>query len=96
VVLAAPYLGCDFSKCLRVSIAMNRHLDQGNSYKGQHLIGAGLLVLRSSPLPSGQEAWRHAGRHGAGGAESSTSCSEGKQEKACRQQGGGSQSPPLQ
>jgi hypothetical protein len=26
-------------------------------------------------------AWQHLGRHGAGGAESSTSCSEGKQEK---------------
>jgi hypothetical protein len=26
-------------------------------------------------------AWQHPGRHGAGGAESSTSCSENKQEK---------------
>jgi hypothetical protein len=28
-----------------------------------------------------QKAWQHPGRHGAGGAERSTSCSEGKQEK---------------
>jgi hypothetical protein len=31
---------------------VNRHHDQGNSYKGQHLIGAGLQVLRFSPLSS--------------------------------------------
>jgi hypothetical protein len=29
---------------------VNRHFDQGNSYKGQHLIGAGLQVQRFSPL----------------------------------------------
>ena len=46
--------------------------------KGQHLIGPGLQVQRFSPLSSRQE---HV-RHGSGGAESSTSCSEGKQEKA--------------
>jgi hypothetical protein len=34
---------------------MNRHHDQGNSYKGQHLIGAGLQVQRFSPLSSRQE-----------------------------------------
>jgi hypothetical protein len=33
---------------------VNRHHDQGNSYKG-HLIGAGLQVQRFSPLSSGQE-----------------------------------------
>jgi hypothetical protein len=27
---------------VKVSIAKNRHHDQGNSYKGQYLIGAGL------------------------------------------------------
>jgi hypothetical protein len=31
------------SVCLRVSIAVKRHHDQGDLYKGQHLIGAGLL-----------------------------------------------------
>ena len=35
---------------------MNRHLDQGKSYKGQHLIGAGLQVQRFSPSSSG---WKH-------------------------------------
>jgi hypothetical protein len=42
----------------------------------------GLLVLRFSPLTSWLEAWQHPGRCSDGeGAESSTSCSEGKQEK---------------
>jgi hypothetical protein len=35
---------------------MNRHYDQGKSYKGQHLIGAGLQVQRFSPLLSRQES----------------------------------------
>ena len=35
---------------------MNRHHDQGKSYKGQHLIGAGLQVQRFSPLSS---RWEH-------------------------------------
>ena len=34
---------------------MNRHHDQGKSYKKQHLIGAGLQVQRFSPLSSRQE-----------------------------------------
>jgi hypothetical protein len=38
-----------------VSIAVNRHHDQGNSYKGQHLFGAGLQVQKFSPLLSRQE-----------------------------------------
>jgi hypothetical protein len=37
-----------------VSIAVNRHYVQGNSYKGQHLIEAGLQVQRFSPLSSRQ------------------------------------------
>jgi hypothetical protein len=70
------------SQCVRlkVPIAVKRHHDQGNSYKG-HLIGAGLQVPRFSPLSSRQEAWQYPGRHGAGGDDSSTSCSEGEQEK---------------
>ena len=36
--------------------AVNRHQDQGKSYKKQHLIGAGLQVQRFSPLPS---RWEH-------------------------------------
>ena len=35
---------------------MNRHHDQGKSYKKQHLIGAGLQVQRFSPLSS---MWEH-------------------------------------
>jgi hypothetical protein len=40
---------------VRVSIAVKRHHDQGNSYKGQHLIRACLQVQRFSPLSSRQE-----------------------------------------
>jgi len=42
------------------------------------------------------EAWRCPGRHGTGGAESSTSCSEVNQEKTVSQAARGrvSQSPP--
>jgi hypothetical protein len=38
-----------------VSVAVKRHHDQGNSYKRQHLIRAGLQVQRFSPLSSRQE-----------------------------------------
>ena len=38
------------------STAVNRHHDQGKSYKKQHLIGAGLQVQRFSPLSS---RWEH-------------------------------------
>ena len=31
---------------VRISIMEKRHHDQGHSYKGQHLIGAGLQVQR--------------------------------------------------
>jgi hypothetical protein len=59
---------------VRVSIAEERHHDQGNSYKGQHLIGADLKVQRFSPLSSWQEAQQCPGRHDVGeGAKSSTS-----------------------
>jgi hypothetical protein len=44
---------------VRVSTAVKRHNDKGNSYKGQHLFGAGLLVLRFSPLA----IWWEAGKH---------------------------------
>jgi hypothetical protein len=40
---------------VKVSIAVKRDHDQSNSYKGQHLIGAGLQVQRFSPLSSRQE-----------------------------------------
>jgi len=55
-------------------VAMKRHRDNGNSYKGKHWVGAGLQFQRFSPLLPWQGAWRHAGSCGAGeGAESSTS-----------------------
>ena len=50
---------------VRVSTAMRRHHDQGNSYKGKHLIGTGLQFERFSPLSSWWEAWQHTVRHGA-------------------------------
>jgi hypothetical protein len=40
---------------VRVSNAVTRHHDQGNSYTRQHLIGAGLQVQRFSPLLSREE-----------------------------------------
>jgi|UPI0000F50270 hypothetical protein len=36
-----------------------------NSYKGKHLIGAGLEFQRYSPL-LWQEAWQHTSRYGVG------------------------------
>jgi len=45
-----------------VFTAGNRHHDQGNSYNGQHLIGAGLQVLRFRPLSSRWETQQHPGR----------------------------------
>jgi hypothetical protein len=63
-------------QCLRVSIAIKRHHDQG-----QYLIGAGFLVLRLNPLSSWWKACQHPGKHDTRGAENSTSFSKGKQEK---------------
>jgi hypothetical protein len=44
-------------------MAVKRHHDQHNSYKGKHLIGAGFKFQRFSPW---QEAWWRAGRQGGG------------------------------
>ena len=52
--------------CLRVSMAVKRHHDHNNSHKGKCLIGPGLQFQRFRPLLSWQEAWQHAGQHGAG------------------------------
>ena len=60
-----------------VSIPVKRHQDQGNTYKEQHLIGAGLQVESFSPLLSWQEAWQHPGSHHV--AKSSVSWSKGCQ-----------------
>jgi hypothetical protein len=40
---------------IRVPIAVRRHHDQGNFYKGQYLIGAGLQDQRFRPLSSRQK-----------------------------------------
>ena len=49
------------SRCLTQGfVAVKRHHDQGNCYKGKHLIGAGLQFQRFSPL-SQQEAGQFAG-----------------------------------
>ena len=45
-------MGSRHGHSLRVFIAVKRHNDQGNSYKGKHLIGASLQVQRFSPLLS--------------------------------------------
>ena len=50
---------------VRVFIAVKRHHDQGNTYKGKQLIGAGLQFQRFSPLQSWWEAWHLRGRLGA-------------------------------
>ena len=52
--------------CLSLGfIAVKRHHDQGNSYKGKHLTGAGLQFQRFSPLSSWWETWWHTCRHDA-------------------------------
>jgi hypothetical protein len=68
--------------CPSISIAMMRHHDQGNVYKEQYLIGAGLQFQRLSPLSSWLEAWQHPSRHGAvERCESSASRSACSQER---------------
>jgi hypothetical protein len=47
---------------VRVSITMNRHHDQGNSYKGKPL-----QFLKFNPFLSRQEIWQCTGRCGTGG-----------------------------
>jgi len=39
------YLSAWLGGGLRVSIVVKRHHDHSNSYKGKHLIGAGLYIL---------------------------------------------------
>jgi len=51
------------------SAAMNRHQDK--SYKEQHSMGPTGSEVQSIIIKVG--TWQHPGRHGAGGAESSTS-----------------------
>jgi hypothetical protein len=63
--------------CLSLGFtAVNRHHDQGNSYKG-YLIGnwGWLTGSQVQCIIIKVGTWKHPGRHGAGGAESSTSSS---------------------
>jgi hypothetical protein len=63
------------SVLVRVSIALKRHHDHGNSYKGKHLIGAG---LRFRGLVHYHHGEKLACRHGAGeGGKNFTSGSVG-------------------
>jgi hypothetical protein len=56
-------LKCLLAVLVRVSIAVKRDHDQGNSYKGKHLIGAGLQILRFSlvstdgNMATSRQAW---------------------------------------
>jgi hypothetical protein len=71
--LIMKYKDGSLSTCLSPSfIAVKRHHDHGNSYKGKHFTGAGFQFQRFNPLSSCQKARQHAGRHGAGGAKAST------------------------
>ena len=55
-------------------ITVKKHHDHSNSYKGKHLMGAGLQFQTFRTLSSQQEAWWHVDRRGAaGGAKSCTS-----------------------
>ena len=66
----------------RVSIAINRHHNHGNSYKGNYLVGVAYLKFRGLVHYHHGGTWWHAGRHGAGDvAESPTSYRQ--QEMVC-------------
>ena len=64
--LSCLHFDADKNGCLsHCPIAVKRHHEQGNSYKG-NIIGAGLQFQGFSPLSSRQEAWQHPVRCGAG------------------------------
>ena len=78
-----PYVMPFFSPCRVVVLVMlftsgKKCHDYSNSHKRKHFIGGSIGLQRFSPLSSWQEAWRFAGRLGAGGAQISTSSSAGK------------------
>jgi hypothetical protein len=75
-----------------VLIAVKRHYDQDNSYKG-HLIGDGLQV---QSIIIKVEAWQCLGRDDAGGAESSTASPKGSQEQTDPSTLGGASKPTPQ
>ena len=65
--------------------AVNRHHDQGKSYKKRTFNWGWLTGSEVQSIIIKVEAWQPPGRHVAGGAESSTSSSEGHQEKTVSQ-----------
>lgn len=67
---------------LKLVIAVKRHYDLSNSYKGKHLIGNAFQGQRFISLLSWWEARRHTGSHGAGqGAGNYISISARQQEE---------------
>ena len=64
-----------------VRVAVKGYHDQVISYRGQHLIGAGLQVQTFSPVSLLWGAWQCVGRQGARGAEGSTSGSAGSKKR---------------
>lgn len=86
---------CSVNGCLgQCSVAVKRPHDPNNSYKGNHLIGAGLQSQRLSPLSS----WRRSmavETCAIEGAESSTPRSSGGRERATLDQPTPSDRPHL-
>ena len=68
-----PFFGFIPSVLVKVSIAVKRHHDHGNFYKGKHLIRVACTFRDLVHYHHGMIRW-HVGRHGAGeGVESLTS-----------------------
>jgi hypothetical protein len=64
--------------CLSLGFtAVSRHHDQGNSYIGTTFNWGWLTGSKIQSIIIKVGTWQHPDRHGAGGAESSTSSSEG-------------------
>jgi len=51
------FMCVEWAVLVRISLAVKRHHDQGNSHTGKHLIGAGFSFQGCSPLSSWREAW---------------------------------------
>ena len=68
---------------IRVSIAVKRHHDHGNSYKGKHFIGAGLQFRGSVYYHHGRKLGGMQADSAREGAASSTSWSAGSRKGLC-------------
>ena len=78
--LVLPFLSSYSPVLVRVSIAVKRNYDQSNCYKDNIKLRLAHR-FRGSVHHYQDGTWQHPGRHSTGGAESSTSSSEGSQEK---------------